>query len=133
MVDDINDHIPSFTRRVYRTVMSEHYAIGASITSVSATDADIGSNARLMYSLRQEDREYFTIATVEATNTGVLKVHKVCSWMNTRYKASPSTQLDLCKAQFLIALQFGGFPSVFVHSICYSEVFSFKKLVPVHT
>ena len=57
--------------------MSENYAVGTSVISVSATDADIGSNAKLMYSLKQHDREYFTIATVEATNSGVLKVHKV--------------------------------------------------------
>lgn len=77
IIEDINDHAPKFTQRLYRAVMSENCDVGASITSVSATDADVGTNAKLMYSLRQQDREHFTIATIEATNTGVLKVHKV--------------------------------------------------------
>lgn len=78
MIDDINDHAPKFTQSIYRATMSESLEVGASITSVSATDRDVGSNAKLMYSLRQQDREYFTIASIDATNTGVLKVHKVC-------------------------------------------------------
>ena len=77
MIDDINDHIPVFTQSIYRAVMSESYGVGASIISVSATDADTGSNARLLYSLREQDREHFIVVSVEATNTGVLKVHRV--------------------------------------------------------
>lgn len=78
VIDDINDHAPKFTQSIYRATMSESLEVGASITSVSANDRDVGSNAKLMYSLRQQDREYFTIASIDATNTGVLKVHKVC-------------------------------------------------------
>ncbi len=47
------------------------------ITSVSAVDRDLGSNAKLSYMLKESDRQYFGITTVEATNTGVLKVHQV--------------------------------------------------------
>ena len=37
-----------------------------------------GHNARLTYTLpREEDRKYFLMTSVEATNTGVLKVHRV--------------------------------------------------------
>lgn len=85
IVDDINDNAPRFTQRVYHAEMSESYTAGTSVTSVSATDADIGANAKLMYSLKQHDREYFTIASVEATNSGVLKVHRVprvCHYMS---------------------------------------------------
>jgi len=77
LIDDINDHVPVFTQSVYRAVMSESYDVGASIVSISATDADTGSNARLLYSLREQDREHFTVDSVEATNTGVLKVYRV--------------------------------------------------------
>jgi hypothetical protein len=59
--------------------MSENYAIGQSITSVSATDHDIGSNAALTYSLKESDREFFGIMTVQGSNTGVMKVFKVSS------------------------------------------------------
>ena len=57
--------------------MSENYAVGQSVTSVSATDDDIGSNAALTYSLKEFDRKYFHMITVQATNTGVLKVFRV--------------------------------------------------------
>jgi len=79
MIDDINDHVPVFTQSIYRAVMSESYGVGASIISISATDADTGSNARLLYSLREQDREFFTVVSVKATNTGVLKVYRVSS------------------------------------------------------
>ena len=77
LIGDINDHVPVFTQPIYRAVMSESYGVGTSIVSISATDADVGSNARLLYSLREQDREFFMVVSVEATNTGVLKVHKV--------------------------------------------------------
>lgn len=82
MIDDINDHAPHFTKSIYHTTMSENFAKGASITSVSATDLDIGHNAKLTYTLKEQDREYFYISSIEATNTGVLKVFKVCCAFN---------------------------------------------------
>ena len=57
--------------------MSESLRKGASVTSVSATDSDLGVNARLTYTLAERDREYFYVTTVDATNTGVIKVFKV--------------------------------------------------------
>jgi len=77
MIDDINDHSPRFVQSVYAATMSESLQRGASVISVSATDRDIGSNAKLVYTLREQDREHFYISSVEATNTGVLKVFKV--------------------------------------------------------
>jgi len=41
------------------------------------TFGDLGVNARLTYTLAERDREYFYITTVDATNTGVIKVFKV--------------------------------------------------------
>jgi len=77
MIEDINDHLPVFTQSVYKAVMSESFDVGTSIISISATDADVGANARLLYTLREHDREFFTVVSVKATNTGVLKVHRV--------------------------------------------------------
>lgn len=76
-VEDINDHPPRFTQKVYHTTMSENYPVGASITSVSASDPDVGANAKMTYTLKEQDREYFYMSSVEATNTGVLKIFKV--------------------------------------------------------
>jgi protocadherin Fat 4 len=78
LVDDVNDHSPQFVQPLYRTTMSESLAKGASVTSVLATDLDLGINAKLTYTLAERDREHFYISTVDATNTGVVKVFKVC-------------------------------------------------------
>ena len=77
VVTDRNDHVPKFTKKVYSATMSEHLPQGASITSVSATDQDIGENAKLRYTLDKKARQYFSMDTIEATNTGVLKVYHV--------------------------------------------------------
>jgi hypothetical protein len=77
IVDDINDHSPKFIKPIYKATMSESLAKGASIVSVSARDFDIGPYAKLTYTLREKDREHFYISSIEATNTGVLKVFKV--------------------------------------------------------
>jgi len=73
--------------------MSESLTRGASVISVSATDRDVGSNAKLMYSLREQDREHFYIRSVEATNTGVLKVFKVLVVSDTARDSSSSCHL----------------------------------------
>lgn len=75
-VRDINDKAPKFVHRQYSASMSEDYEIGRSIISVSAIDEDVGANAELHYELSQNDRTYFKIDTIRATNTGVLKVHR---------------------------------------------------------
>lgn len=77
LVDDINDHSPQFVQPIYRATMSESLGKGASVTSVLATDLDLGVNARLTYTLAERDREHFYINTIDATNTGVIKVFKV--------------------------------------------------------
>ena len=77
-MDDINDHAPKFTRKLYQATMSENFPAGASVTSVSATDRDIGTNAKMIYTLKEQDREFFSMTSVDATNTGVLKVFRVC-------------------------------------------------------
>ena len=90
MIDDINDHSPRFVQSLYSATMSESLTRGASIISVSATDRDVGSNAKLMYSLHEQDREHFYIRTIEATNTGVLKVFKVTAVSDTLAVAGSS-------------------------------------------
>ncbi|CAH1778847.1 unnamed protein product [Owenia fusiformis] len=77
IVDDINDQRPVFTEKLYTTTMSESLPKEASVMSVQAVDGDIGANAVLTYSLpNPDDRKYFKIDSVEATNTGVLRIHE---------------------------------------------------------
>lgn len=77
-IEDINDHIPTFEKKFYFVEIQENLQAGSSVVSLSALDMDIGINARLFYSLQvPEDRQYFTITNIEATNSGVIRVHKV--------------------------------------------------------
>ena len=78
VVEDINDHIPRFQKKFYYVEIQENLPAGSSVLSLSAIDMDIGINARLFYSLQvPEDRHYFTISNIEATNSGVIRIHKV--------------------------------------------------------
>ena len=99
-VQDTDDHPLQFTQHVYQATMSESYEIEAMIISVSAVDRDLGANAKLSYMLKESDRQYFSIATVEANNTGVLKVFKV--WQSTyRY----GKWWSVCFGKYLVRVQ----------------------------
>ena len=87
-VTDVNDHAPKFTHSTYQRRISEATPEGASVLTVSATDADVGENAKLTYSLKEEDREFFSMVTVDATNTGVLKVFRVKTQLQIMFKTS---------------------------------------------
>ncbi|XP_037403043.1 protocadherin beta-16-like isoform X15 [Pygocentrus nattereri] len=46
---DVNDNAPVFTSKVYKATLSENAAKGTKLTTVSATDADEGSNGHISY------------------------------------------------------------------------------------
>lgn len=73
-LSDINDQRPIFDPVVYRTEMSENQKSGE-VFRVGATDADIGNNAKLTYSLAQSDRRFFQVVTVD--NMGSILVYMV--------------------------------------------------------
>ncbi|XP_060693446.1 cadherin-23-like [Hemiscyllium ocellatum] len=50
-VSDINDNAPHFRQSLFTTNVLENNAVGASIFSITAFDADSGVNARLKYSI----------------------------------------------------------------------------------
>lgn len=51
VVDDYNDHAPAFQPGPSEVRVSEDISIGSQVTSLSATDADEGSNAEVRYSI----------------------------------------------------------------------------------
>lgn len=53
-VDDENDNAPLFTQTIYNATVPEDTAPGSPLLKVSATDADVGVNARLMYSIEEK-------------------------------------------------------------------------------
>ena len=50
-VDDVNDNAPVFERRSYVVSVSEDAPVNTVLTSVSASDRDLGDNGRLVYRL----------------------------------------------------------------------------------
>ncbi|XP_008303204.1 protocadherin beta-14-like [Stegastes partitus] len=49
---DANDNAPVFTKSVYKATVAENSPKGTVVTTVSASDADHGSNGRITYSIR---------------------------------------------------------------------------------
>ncbi|XP_018787095.1 PREDICTED: protein dachsous isoform X1 [Bactrocera latifrons] len=61
VVEDHNDNDPRFEQTKYMANIAESAAVGASVLRVKATDADLGINARLVYSLANETQWLFAI------------------------------------------------------------------------
>ena len=60
-IRDVNDNSPQFQRNIYSADISVDHVVGGLVTTVSATDDDIGLNARLTYSLADNDNTYFQV------------------------------------------------------------------------
>ncbi|XP_044255905.1 protein dachsous [Tribolium madens] len=61
MVEDQNDNDPKFDLSKYSTTIPEDISIDTSIIKVHASDADMGVNARIIYSLANESQWLFRI------------------------------------------------------------------------
>lgn len=53
-LNDINDNKPEFPKSVYHVTMPESTAAGATVLKLNATDADIGSNGKIIYKTNSE-------------------------------------------------------------------------------
>ena len=62
-IADVNDNAPQFTQSEYRSAVREGSAPGTELPEfgLGATDADVGENARVSYSLDPTGRHYFAI------------------------------------------------------------------------
>ncbi|XP_077987043.1 cadherin-23-like [Glandiceps talaboti] len=74
-VTDLNDHQPEFTRPFYEGEVVENAALGTSVLKVFATDADIGNNAALTYTIDSTDTEANTYWDINS-DTGVISVRQ---------------------------------------------------------
>ncbi|OAF68023.1 hypothetical protein A3Q56_04241, partial [Intoshia linei] len=81
-VDDDNDNVPKFGQSLYEVEMYELFPIGSNIITISASDSDIDENAQLTYTISEENRNFFIIESIAATNQGVLKVAKSVDYEN---------------------------------------------------
>jgi hypothetical protein len=78
-INDVNDFQPVFTQSQYYVSMNESVPIGTTVLQVTATDSDIGENARTSYYL-SETEEQFSIdsETGIITTTQALDCPKNC-------------------------------------------------------
>ncbi|XP_058646305.1 protocadherin gamma-A11-like isoform X42 [Onychostoma macrolepis] len=58
---DVNDNAPVFTQKVYQAILTENALKGTKLTTVSATDADEGSNGHVTYNIASTERNMFII------------------------------------------------------------------------
>ncbi|XP_062282142.1 uncharacterized protein LOC133986330 [Scomber scombrus] len=70
---DANDNAPVFNQSVYRAVVVENASKGTYITTVNATDADIGSNGEIIFSFAKIKGSTVDMFSVDE-NTGVISV-----------------------------------------------------------
>lgn len=61
LVEDQNDNAPRFKLPKYVASVQEDAPLGTSVVQISAVDADLGVNARLVYSLVNETQWQFAI------------------------------------------------------------------------
>ncbi|XP_070186866.1 neural-cadherin-like [Littorina saxatilis] len=81
---DKNDQPPIFQQRIYRTLMSEKLESGE-VIRVVATDADIGENAQISYTLTKDaDRVHFTV--VDENNEGSIRVYTPVDYENDQQR-----------------------------------------------
>ncbi|XP_058590027.1 protocadherin beta-8-like [Neofelis nebulosa] len=75
LVVDINDNAPEFEQSLYRVKIPEDSPIGFLIVTVSATDADIGVNGEISYSLFQASEEICKTFEINSM-TGEIRLKK---------------------------------------------------------
>lgn len=56
-IDDINDHVPRFPAKIFRSSLQENVPLGYELSLEHAHDADLGENSRLTYQLKQDDAD----------------------------------------------------------------------------
>ncbi|KFD72321.1 hypothetical protein M514_11490 [Trichuris suis] len=75
-VDDINDNSPVFSQNEYRVTIEESTQPGAVVLKLTATDLDIGANARLNFEITSGNTGSTFLVD---PNTGVIKVNRKLS------------------------------------------------------
>jgi len=75
-----SDNSPLFTESHYSASISENVKIGTTVLVVEASDADIGINSRITYSLNNESHWHFTIDN--ATGAIVTAGYVLSLWLS---------------------------------------------------
>ncbi|XP_034545027.1 protocadherin alpha-8-like isoform X16 [Notolabrus celidotus] len=71
---DVNDNVPIFTKSLYKTSITENVPLGASVITITATDADEGPNGDISYSLGSKDQDHVLQIFQIDEKTGLLTI-----------------------------------------------------------
>ncbi|RMC09032.1 hypothetical protein DUI87_14036 [Hirundo rustica rustica] len=84
-VADVNDNVPKFTKTLWQAAIPENSAMDSEVLQVCATDADIGENADLMFSIIGGDPdEKFYIENDKEWQCGTIRLKKMLDFENAR-------------------------------------------------
>uniref|UniRef100_A0A8D1C3F7 Protocadherin gamma subfamily A, 4 n=2 Tax=Sus scrofa TaxID=9823 RepID=A0A8D1C3F7_PIG len=72
VVLDVNDHIPKFTKPLYRVSVPENLSPGTRVLTVNATDPDEGMNGEVVYSFRNMESKASEIFQLDSRSGDVL-------------------------------------------------------------
>uniref|UniRef100_A0A8D1CT19 Protocadherin gamma subfamily A, 4 n=1 Tax=Sus scrofa TaxID=9823 RepID=A0A8D1CT19_PIG len=72
VVLDVNDHIPKFTKPLYRVSVPENLSPGTRVLTVNATDPDEGINGEVVYSFRNMESKASEIFQLDSRSGDVL-------------------------------------------------------------
>ncbi|XP_056899809.1 protocadherin gamma-A11-like [Takifugu flavidus] len=86
---DANDNAPIFTQPIYKASIKENAPVGTLVSTVTASDADHGSNGRITYS----------ISNIPDQARGLFEINeesgKICLKGNVDYEKSRSFQINI--------------------------------------
>uniref|UniRef100_A0A3Q3IMY4 Cadherin domain-containing protein n=1 Tax=Monopterus albus TaxID=43700 RepID=A0A3Q3IMY4_MONAL len=71
---DTNDNIPTFTKTLYKTSITENAPLGTTILAVTAIDADEGTNKDIIYLLNSKDQDHVLDIFEIGSETGIITV-----------------------------------------------------------
>ncbi|XP_026214109.1 protocadherin beta-16-like [Anabas testudineus] len=99
---DVNDNAPVFTKPVYKSAVAENSPKATLVTTVSASDADHGSNGRIKYSIRNtldDVRHLFVVNehTGEVTLIGNIDYEKSRNYQINLRASDDGGLTDTCK------------------------------------
>ncbi|KAL8624016.1 hypothetical protein ACOMHN_041606 [Nucella lapillus] len=81
LIQDVNNHPPNFTTRVYRHTVAENVQVGTSLLRVEAQDADEGLNGVVRYFIQSGDDSHDLALD---TASGVLRLQKQLDYERRR-------------------------------------------------
>ncbi|XP_062416647.1 protocadherin gamma-A2-like [Pungitius pungitius] len=74
---DVNDNAPVFTQPTYKALVTENSPVGTVIATVSASDADQGSNGKITYSITNTLNDIRKVFEVNEENGDVSLIGKI--------------------------------------------------------